>query len=751
MGERAKESISINSGLLALGNVISALGDETKRATHVPYRDSKLTRLLQDSLGGNSRTAMIACISPSSDNHAETLNTLKYANRARNIKNTAVLNEDTGGNAAFEIMQLKKQVAALKTEIFQLRGLHGARRAMEVGATPRKGSISEGEETARLRAQHRELQRKLDALQREKLSIEAERDFYKSHAGTGGHGEREIAIIREHLRTIAELKSRVAELESNRHPSNVGHAAAPRRRTIGSSGPARLVSSATPAEYPESPPPPAWFNKANAVIDRTRQELQENAHLMTELRHNSLDDLMTKSSPSSVSDGDGESQPSFASREAFAAAVIARTDSLMSQLQNDQRLKEELIIQLENGQQEYLVMRRKYEERLRLLQENVAAVQKERDQALRNTMGAPREDARTMRLKYEEKIKKMGREMNELKDRLAEVSRDNGSRSAANDVLVRNLRSALQAAKGEKTRMQSRLEELQQRLQQTAGGQEHEIKELRQKERRASEQARKYKKAYEFQKSLLQKRVEQYLQTKNRVRFLVNALRKHRVPLSPSVGNLSNWLESPSSSWRRIPEGPGGGGAAVTATLPPTTPSGLASKSISAEDLQRVHELSLEEDAEEGASRLVTSDPDDDPLEDSFLDPPPLLHPHPHLQTPSKSTSSHGSRRSSLVRKGQPLIAPPGADLPRSVLRMSPLIPRRTDIFSRIADSASYSLAVSQLANMPSFGSSASRMASQGSLEGGGRPAGSPMRIDSSMDLDEDVLKFYRRSASSVD
>ena len=54
-GDRAKEGISINCGLLALGNVISALGDETRRASHVPYRDSKLTRLLQDSLGGNSR------------------------------------------------------------------------------------------------------------------------------------------------------------------------------------------------------------------------------------------------------------------------------------------------------------------------------------------------------------------------------------------------------------------------------------------------------------------------------------------------------------------------------------------------------------------------------------------------------------------------------------------------------------------------------------------------------------------------
>ncbi|KAI8872290.1 kinesin-domain-containing protein, partial [Ramicandelaber brevisporus] len=89
VGERAREGISINAGLLALGNVISALGDPSRKASHVPYRDSKLTRLLQDSLGGNAQTLMIACVSPVEANVVETLNTLKYANRARNIKNSA--------------------------------------------------------------------------------------------------------------------------------------------------------------------------------------------------------------------------------------------------------------------------------------------------------------------------------------------------------------------------------------------------------------------------------------------------------------------------------------------------------------------------------------------------------------------------------------------------------------------------------------------------------------------------------------
>lgn len=93
-GATLKEGISINKGLLSLGNVISALTEEGKKNAHVPYRDSKLTRILQDSLGGNSRTSMIACVSPAEINFEETLNTLKYASRARNIKNKPIVNRD---------------------------------------------------------------------------------------------------------------------------------------------------------------------------------------------------------------------------------------------------------------------------------------------------------------------------------------------------------------------------------------------------------------------------------------------------------------------------------------------------------------------------------------------------------------------------------------------------------------------------------------------------------------------------------
>lgn len=114
-GDRAREGISINSGLLALGNVISALGDEKKRkskSSHVPYRNSKLTRLLQDSLGGNSQTLMLACVSPAESNANETTSTLKYANRAKNITNRVVINQQLS-----EVDTMKVEIARLRQEI----------------------------------------------------------------------------------------------------------------------------------------------------------------------------------------------------------------------------------------------------------------------------------------------------------------------------------------------------------------------------------------------------------------------------------------------------------------------------------------------------------------------------------------------------------------------------------------------------------------------------------------------------------
>lgn len=113
-GDRLKEAQKINLSLSALGNVISALVDA--KSQHIPYRDSKLTRLLQDSLGGNTKTVMIANCSPADYNFDETLSTLRYASRAKFIKNKPIINEDPKDallkEYASEIKKLKQMLSS---------------------------------------------------------------------------------------------------------------------------------------------------------------------------------------------------------------------------------------------------------------------------------------------------------------------------------------------------------------------------------------------------------------------------------------------------------------------------------------------------------------------------------------------------------------------------------------------------------------------------------------------------------------
>ncbi|XP_036208998.1 kinesin-like protein KIF17 isoform X3 [Myotis myotis] len=120
-GERLKEATKINLSLSALGNVISALVDG--RCKHIPYRDSKLTRLLQDSLGGNTKTLMVACLSPADNNYDETLSTLRYANRAKNIKNKPHINEDPKDALLREYQEEIKKLKAILAQQMSLSSL----------------------------------------------------------------------------------------------------------------------------------------------------------------------------------------------------------------------------------------------------------------------------------------------------------------------------------------------------------------------------------------------------------------------------------------------------------------------------------------------------------------------------------------------------------------------------------------------------------------------------------------------------
>eukprot|EP00948_MAST-09A_sp_MAST-9A-sp1_P001425 g1425.t1 len=146
-GQRLEESKKINQSLSALGNVIAALTDPKGRQ-HIPYRDSKLTRILEESMGGNCKTTMMAMISPAFDSHNESLSTLKFANRAKNIKNEARINEDLDQKSL--LRKYEREVKRLRNQLADRnRNIVDKRRILELDEQRRR---AEEDKIAALRA-----------------------------------------------------------------------------------------------------------------------------------------------------------------------------------------------------------------------------------------------------------------------------------------------------------------------------------------------------------------------------------------------------------------------------------------------------------------------------------------------------------------------------------------------------------------------------------------------------------------------
>ncbi|OHW89572.1 kinesin motor domain-containing protein [Colletotrichum incanum] len=143
-GERAKEGISINAGLAALGKVISQLSSR-QAGSHVSYRDSKLTRLLQDSLGGNAITYMIACVTPAEFHLSETLNTVQYAQRARAIQSKPRIQQVEEGDKQAIIDRLKAEVAFLREQVRSAERGGGERRIASTGERSERHNERENE------------------------------------------------------------------------------------------------------------------------------------------------------------------------------------------------------------------------------------------------------------------------------------------------------------------------------------------------------------------------------------------------------------------------------------------------------------------------------------------------------------------------------------------------------------------------------------------------------------------------------
>uniref|UniRef100_A0A8C5PVY2 Kinesin-like protein n=1 Tax=Leptobrachium leishanense TaxID=445787 RepID=A0A8C5PVY2_9ANUR len=204
-GERLKEATKINLSLSALGNVISALVDG--RSTHIPYRDSKLTRLLQDSLGGNAKTVMVANIGPASYNVEETLTTLRYSNRAKNIKNKPRVNEDPKDALLREFQEeIARLKAQLEKRVIGKRRRKGKRRpGGEAGGDDDEddedGDSNEGEEEVDDKDYWREQQEHLES---EKKAIVEDHSLV---------AEEKLKLLKEKERKMEDLKKEREAME----------------------------------------------------------------------------------------------------------------------------------------------------------------------------------------------------------------------------------------------------------------------------------------------------------------------------------------------------------------------------------------------------------------------------------------------------------------------------------------------------------------------------------------------------------
>lgn len=200
-GDRFKEGVNINKGLLALGNVINVLGSG-QSGGYVPYRQSKLTRLLQDSLGGNSITLMIACVSPADYNVGETLSTLRYADRALQIKNKPVVNLDPH---AAEVMMLKDAIQKLRMQLL-INGGGGGSIGVDfpTGSSAEEGQrISEQlqqlqETNARIEKKNRRLQQEL-----QQALIDLAENEMRAHIAEVTHDKLKAHVV--------ELKAKLTE------------------------------------------------------------------------------------------------------------------------------------------------------------------------------------------------------------------------------------------------------------------------------------------------------------------------------------------------------------------------------------------------------------------------------------------------------------------------------------------------------------------------------------------------------------
>ncbi|XP_043302741.1 kinesin-like protein KIF21A isoform X8 [Cervus elaphus] len=554
-GERAKEGISINCGLLALGNVISALGDKSKRATHVPYRDSKLTRLLQDSLGGNSQTIMIACVSPSDRDFMETLNTLKYANRARNIKNKVMVNQD---RASQQINALRSEITRLQMELMEYKT--GKRIIDEEGVESINDMFHENAmlqtENNNLRVRIKAMQETVDALRTRITQLVS--DQANQVLVRAGEGNEEISnMIHNYIKEIEDLRAKLLESEAVNENlrKNLTRATSRSPYFSGSSAfsPTIISSDKETIEI---------IDLAKKDLEKLKRKEKKKKKSVAGKEDNTETDQEKKEEKNiserenieleveesqEVSDHEDEEEEEEEEEDDIEGGESSdESDSESDEKANYQAdlanitceiaIKQKLIDELENSQKRLQTLKKQYEEKLMMLQHKIRDTQLERDQVLQNLGSVEsysEEKAKKVRSEYEKKLQAMNKELQRLQAAQKEHARLLKNQSQYEKQL-KKLQQDVMEMKKTKVRLMKQMKEEQEKARLTESRRNREIAQLKKDQRKRDHQLRLLEAQKRNQEVVLRRKTEE-----------VTALRRQVRPMSDKVaGKVTRKLSS---------------------------------------------------------------------------------------------------------------------------------------------------------------------------------------------------------------
>ncbi|XP_046291933.1 kinesin-like protein KIF21A isoform X14 [Marmota monax] len=554
-GERAKEGISINCGLLALGNVISALGDKSKRATHVPYRDSKLTRLLQDSLGGNSQTIMIACVSPSDRDFMETLNTLKYANRARNIKNKVMVNQD---RASQQINALRSEITRLQMELMEYKT--GKRIIDEEGVESINDMFHENAmlqtENNNLRVRIKAMQETVDALRSRITQLVS--DQANQVLARAGEGNEEISnMIHSYIKEIEDLRAKLLESEAVNENlrKNLTRATSRSPYFSGSSAFSPTILSSDKETIEIIDLAKKDLEKLKRKEKRKKKSVagkEDNTDTDQEKKEEKgvsereSNDLEVEESQE-VSDHEDEEEEEEEEEDDIEGGESSdESDSESDEKANYQAdlanitceiaIKQKLIDELENSQKRLQTLKRQYEEKLMMLQHKIRDTQLERDQVLQNLGSVEsysEEKAKKVKSEYEKKLQAMNKELQRLQTAQKEHARLLKNQSQYEKQL-KKLQQDVMEMKKTKVRLMKQMKEEQEKARQTESRRNREIAQLKKDQRKRDHQLRLLEAQKRNQEVVLRRKTEE-----------VTALRRQVRPMSDKVaGKVTRKLSS---------------------------------------------------------------------------------------------------------------------------------------------------------------------------------------------------------------